>query len=405
MVDLSIVTSVPSDTSAAAAPMGGGALLQLLRRDGPHTRAELATRTGLARSTVALRIEALLSAGLLTGAGEASSTGGRPPVRFMLNPAARAVIGVDLGASHVTVAATDLRGQVRSSVSQALDIALGPTTVLDRVIELVARARTDADLNDVALAGIGIGLPGPVEHATGRPTSPPIMPGWDGYDVPGHLRRILDGPVLVDNDVNVMAIGEHAAAWSSEKHLLFVKVATGIGAGIIADGRINRGSQGSAGDLGHVQVPDGEPRRCRCGNTGCLEALAAGPALAERLRERGVDVRDASDVVDRVKNGDAAAIDVLRQGGREIGSVLATCVSLLNPSVIVIGGRMAAVGEHLLAGIREVAYRRTAPLAAQDLQIVASTTKERAGVLGAATMVIDSVLSADSVDRELAAFG
>ena len=385
--------------------VGGGSLLQMLRRDGPHTRAELAARTGLARSTVALRVDALLAVGLLTGAGEASSTGGRPPVRLMLNSAARAVVGVDLGATHVTVATTDLRGQIRSTVGEPLDISLGPTVVLDRVIELIQQARSEAGMLDVPLAGIGIGVPGPVEHATGRPTSPPIMPGWDGYDVPGHIRLTLDAPVLVDNDVNVMAIGEHAAAWPAERHLLFVKVATGIGAGMIAEGRINRGSQGTAGDLGHVQVPDGAPRRCRCGNTGCLEALAAGPALAERLRERGLSVLGPAEVVDRVRAGDLDAIDVLRQGGREIGSVLASCVSLLNPSVIVIGGRMAAVGEHLLAGVREVVYRRAAPLAAHNLQIVTSTTADRAGVLGAAAMVIDNVLSPESVDRELAGSG
>ena len=408
MVDLpTVTTEVPDSPTAtgSGAAVGGGALLQLLRRDGPHTRAELAGRTGLARSTIALRVEALMAVGLLTGAGEASSTGGRPPVRFMLNPAARAVVGVDLGATHATVATTDLRGQIRSSVSEPLDISLGPVAVLDRVIELIGRARAEADLLDVPLAGIGIGVPGPVEHATGKPTSPPIMPGWDGYDVPGHFRRTWDTTVLVDNDVNVMAIGEHAAAWSNEAHLLFVKVATGIGAGIISDGRINRGSQGTAGDLGHVQVPDGAPRRCRCGNTGCLEALAAGPALAQRLRERGLSVDGPTEVVERVRAGDLDAIEVVRQGGREIGSVLASCVSLLNPSIIVIGGRMAAVGEHLLAGVREVVYRRAAPLAAHNLQIVTSSTASRAGVLGAAAMVIDSVLSADSIDRELAVSG
>ena len=391
--------------NGGAAAVGGGALLQLLRHEGPATRAELAARTGLARSTVAVRIEALRSVGLLTGAGEASSTGGRPPVRFMLDPTARAVVGVDVGATHATVAVADLRGRVRDSVTEPLDIGLGPVRVLDRVVELIDGARRRAEMSAIPLAGIGIGLPGPVEHATGRPTSPPIMPGWDGYDVPGHLGGIVGAPVLVDNDVNVMAMGEHAAAWSTEKHLLFVKVATGIGSGIIADGRINRGSQGSAGDLGHVQVPDGEPRRCRCGNTGCLEALAAGPALVQRLRDRGRDIAGTTELLELVRGGDGDGIDIVRQGGREIGGVLATCVSLLNPSVIVIGGRMAAVGEHLLAGVREVVYRRTAPLATHNLQVVTSSTGERAGVLGAATMVIDTVLSADSVDRELAGAG
>lgn len=392
-------------TIAPEALLSGGSagtVLQLLRSDGPHTRAELSARTGLARSTVSSRIDQLESAGLLMPIGEAASTGGRPPVQFTLNPLARLVIAVDLGATHATVAVTDLRARVLAERTEHLDIALGPEFVLDRMVELIGELRTEVGAGDIALGGIGIGVPGPVEHDTGRPASPPIMPGWDGFDVPAHIRRTFDTTVLVDNDVNLMAIGEHVIGWPDLSHLLFIKVATGIGAGIISDGRINRGAQGTAGDLGHVQVPGGPQRQCRCGNTGCLEAIAAGPALAEMLREQGLTVPDPAAVVDLVRAGDVAAIGVLRDAGRQIGGVLASCVSLLNPSVVVIGGRMAAVGEYLLGGIREVVYRRTLPLAAHRLQIVTSKTGDRAGVLGAAAMVVDSVLSAGSIDRELA---
>jgi predicted NBD/HSP70 family sugar kinase len=394
------MTLAPPSTTGGS--IGLGALFQLLRDDGPHTRAELAARTGLARSTVKSRIDALLASDLLTAAGEAVSTGGRPPAQFSLNPLARIVIAVDLGATHVSVAATDLRGRILAQRSETVDIGLGPAPVLDRVAELAAALRSEAHLEATPLAGIGIGVPGPVEHATGRPTNPPIMPGWDGFDVPARMQRTFDAPVLVDNDVNVMAIGEYVSSWPGLQHLLFVKVATGIGAGIISDGRINRGAQGAAGDLGHVQVPAGGHRKCRCGNVGCLEAMAAGPAMVEKLQDAGLDVALPEDVVELVRSGDLTAIEVLRQAGRDIGGVLTGCVSLLNPSVIVIGGRMAAVGEYLLAGIREVVYRRALPLATHDLRIVTSRVGGRAGVVGAAAMVIDSVLSADSIDRELA---
>lgn len=248
---------------------------------------------------------------------------------------------------------------------------------------LKSAGRTRAEL-----AGVGIGLPGPVEHSTGRPVLPPIMPGWDNYDVPGHVMAALGGPVLVDNDVNIMALGEHATMYPHIEQMLFVKVATGIGAGIISGGRLHRGAQGTAGDLGHVAALHGGDTRCTCGNLGCLEAVASGPAIVRALRERGVELQDSSDLIRLAKAGDLAAATAIRDAGREIGHVLATCVSLLNPSVIVVGGRLAQSAESLLAGIREVVYGRSLPLATGDLQIVASRTAGHAGVIGAATMVV-----------------
>ena len=227
------------------------------------------------------------------------------------------------------------------------------------------------------------------------------MPGWDDADVPGHLHRLLGAPVLVDNDVNIMALGEHRARFPEVDHLLFVKVATGIGAGIISDGAIRRGAQGAAGDVGHIAVPGGAIALCRCGNTGCLEAVASGRAIAAALSEQGLEASSSADVVALVRAGNIAASQAVREAGRTIGGVLAACVSLLNPSVIVIGGNLADSGEHLLAGIREVVYRRSLPLATQHLRIMASRTKGRAGVLGASTRAIEHVLSAAAIDRLL----
>ena len=170
------------------------------------------------------------------------------------------------------------------------------------------------------VAGVGIGVPGPVEFATGRPRNPPIMPGWDGFDIPAFIGEYVDAPVLVDNDVNLMALGEFDEGWRDVRHLLFVKIATGIGAGIVADGRLNRGAQGSAGDLGHVRSLGDSQTECTCGNVGCLEAVAAGPAIAARLRERGLAADSTADVVDLVRAGNAAALQEVRQAGRDIGA-------------------------------------------------------------------------------------
>ncbi|MCK9795895.1 ROK family protein [Isoptericola sp. 4D.3] len=382
----------------APRPTGAGEMFQLLRDGQPRTRADLATATGQARSTIAARIDLLMSAGLIAPAGEATSTGGRPPATFAFNPRAKVVLAVDLGATHARIALTDLASQVLAETDAPLSIAEGPDTVLGWVVENGDKLLAAAERDEGELAGVGVGLPGPVEHSTGHPIMPPIMPAWDDVDVPGILRRHFDAPVLVDNDVNIMALGEHRAAWRTIDNLLFVKVATGIGSGIIADGALRRGAQGAAGDLGHVAVAGAEGAPCRCGNVGCLEAIASGQAVAERLAAEGLDAHRSADVVRLVRSGDLAASAAVRQAGRDIGTVLAACVSMLNPSVIVIGGILAEAGEHLIAGIREVVYRRSLPLATQHLRIVTSQTRGEAGVLGASAMAVDHVLSPASID-------
>ncbi|BDZ43013.1 hypothetical protein GCM10025865_23120 [Paraoerskovia sediminicola] len=227
------------------------------------------------------------------------------------------------------------------------------------------------------------------------------MPGWDDADVPALLRATFRTPVLVDNDVNIMALGEHRTAFPQERELLFVKVATGIGSGIVMDGLLRRGAQGAAGDIGHVAVPRATDVLCRCGNTGCLEAVAGGYAIAESLRATGVEVSTSNELVALVRSGNIAAGQAIRQAGRDVGSVLASCVSMLNPSMIVVGGILAEAGEHLIAGIREMVYQRSLPLATQHLRIVTSQAASRAGVLGASAMVVDQFLAPQTVDASI----
>ncbi|MBT0995356.1 ROK family protein [Cellulomonas sp. DKR-3] len=385
-------------TKFAPRPTGAGEMFQLLRDGQPRTRSDLATTTGQSRSTIAARVDLLLASGLVSPAGEATSTGGRPPATFAFNPAARVVLAVDLGATHARLAVTDLAGTVLAEHGEQIAIGSGPHAVLERVVEIGELLLDKAERPARDLVSVGVGLPGPVEHSTGRPINPPIMPGWDDADVPGILSSHLRVPVLVDNDVNLMALGEHTSQWRDVDHLLFVKVATGIGAGVISDGSLRRGAQGAAGDIGHVAVPGVVDLPCRCGNSGCLEAIASGPAIAAALTEAGVPATTSADVVALVRAGDIDAGRAVRDAGRHIGGVLAACVSLLNPSVIVIGGQVAEAGEHLIAGIREVVYRRSLPLATQHLRIVASRTGATAGVLGASAMASEHVLSAAAID-------
>lgn len=374
-------------------------VFHLLRDGRARTRSELARTAGVARSSVAAHIEALTRLGYVAPVGDAASTGGRPASLFALNPRARLVAGVDVGATHVIVELADLGGAPIATARTDLDVAEGPEVVLGWVVEAVRRLvdTEGRDLHDVV--ALGIGLPGPVEHATGRPISPPIMPGWHRFDVAGWLREQLGCPVLVDNDVNIMALGEQRTAWPEVDDFVLVKVATGIGAGLISGGLLQRGAQGTAGDLGHVRVP-GSTAPCRCGNEGCLEAVAAGPAIAAALRAQGLDVAGTGDVVALARRGSPEAARALRQAGRDLGEVLATLVNLVNPSVIVVGGRLADAGEDLLAGISEVVYRRSLPLATEHLRIAASTTQADAAVRGAVALAIEHAVSPAVLDAE-----
>jgi len=372
-------------------------IFQILRDGKPRTRSELATLTGLARSTVASRVDALLRVRLIAPVADAASTGGRPSRQFAFDGTRHAVLGVDIGATHVHLALKDLHGTTIADVYEEIAVAEGPDIILGWVIKNGKRL-LKPHRDRLTLRAVGVGLPGPVEHTTGRPVDPPIMPGWARFDVPGVLSDAFGVPTYVDNDVNVMALGEHNDYWPHVADLIFVKVATGVGAGVIIGGSIHRGVQGLAGDIGHIWVPEAEDLQCRCGSRGCLEAVAAGPAIAARLRAGGADIHDTADIVAAVRSGDVDAVREVREAGRIIGRVLTTCVSLINPAVIALGGPIANAGEHLLAGAREVIYTRATPLAAGNLQIVRSRGAQDAAVSGASAMAIQQVLAVESVE-------
>jgi predicted NBD/HSP70 family sugar kinase len=389
----------PNESARGTSPPGAGTVLGLIRSGEAVTRADLARVTGLARSTVAQRVDALIAHKFVLEAGGSASTGGRPPTVLAFNHDAGVVLVADLGATHSHLAVSDLAGSPLAEVVADKDIGLGPEKVLEWVNRefkslLKETGRTDADVR-----GIGIGVPGPVAFSTGQPVNPPIMPGWDGFSIPGWFASRFDAPVLVDNDVNIMALGEHFTTFPDTENLLMIKVGTGIGCGIVAGGHIHRGTQGAAGDIGHIRVSGHDEVICHCGNIGCLEAVAGGHALAEALTEAGTKAVNSRDVVDLVRGGNSSAVRMVREAGRSLGEVLAGCVNFFNPEVVVIGGDMAEVHEQLLAGVREVTFQRSLPLATRDLRTLPSELGDRAGIIGAAILVIEHVLAADVVDR------
>jgi glucokinase-like ROK family protein len=378
----------------------GSQLLRRLRDSGALSRAELAGHLEVPRARLLSELDSLLAAGVVCEAGPAASRGGRRSTLVELNPDLR-FAAVDLGARSIDVEITDGRLEPIVAHSESADIRTGPKVFLHRVSEILAKFQAEGAYQ--RLQAIGIGVPGPVSFRDGVPVSPPIMPGWDRYPVREALSREHGCPVVVDNDVNIMAIGEHYGGVARMvDNLLFLKIGTGIGCSVYLGGQVYRGTDGCAGDIGHIQVDDQGPL-CSCGNTGCLEAYFGGaalardalaaarggqsPALAERLAAAGALA--AHDVAAGAAEGDAMCIQLIRDGGQRVGTVLAGLVSFINPSMIVIGGGLARLGHLLLAEIRSVVYRRSLPLATSNLPIVMSELGPRAGVAGAAVLASD----------------
>ncbi|MDR1710403.1 MAG: ROK family protein [Propionibacteriaceae bacterium] len=228
------------------------------------------------------------------------------------------------------------------------------------------------------------------------------MPGWDDCDVVGLLGSQFGVPVQVDNDANLLALGERSMCYPDVDDLIYVKVATGVGAGIFSGGRLVRGADGSAGDFGHVYSPAADQVPCRCGNIGCLEAFAGGLAMAKRLSAHGHGVSDAPGVAELAKAGNLEAVRELREAGLAIGAVLATCVAILNPRVIAVGGEISAAHGALVNGVREAIYRRTTPLAGERLRIELARSGALGGAIGAAQLVLDTVFAKSAIDARFA---
>ncbi|MEU4409896.1 ROK family transcriptional regulator [Streptosporangium sp. NPDC023963] len=386
-----------------------GHLLELIRTGQARTRGELQRVTGLSRSTVGQRLDQLFDAGWLRAVPGGQSTGGRPSNLLEFDTGHAVVLAADLDVTHARAAVMDLAGGVLAEHTEALPIEDGPEVVLDRLGLWFAGLLTAAGTAPEAVCGVGLSLPGPVDSSSGRVVRPPIMPGWDGYPVPGRTQSSLalhagvDAavPVLVDNDANLMGLGEQRHAFADCSAFVLVKVSTGIGAGVVVDGKVFRGIDGGAGDLGHIRLHDRSEARCMCGSYGCLAAVASGRALAGQLAALGVPAQSGADVRAHLDAGSPDAGRLAREAGRRCGEVLVTVVTLLNPGVLMIAGDLAET--HFVTGVRELLYQRALPRATRNLQVVTSRLGDRAALAGATAMVVEHLYAPDQADARLTA--
>jgi glucokinase-like ROK family protein len=391
-------------------------ILDEVRSGTSRTRPELIASTGLSRAVVAQRSAELCASGLVEEAELGASTGGRAPRILRFRSESGYLLAAELGATSITVALTDLSAGIVDIHEEPSDISAGPHVILERVKalfdELLERHRDRPG----QLWGVGIGLPGPVEFSSGRAVAPPIMLGWDQFPVREAFASRYGAPVWVDNDVNVLALGEvRAGVGRGHDLVVFVKIGTGIGAGIVVNGHILRGAQGCAGDVGHIRVTDDPTAVCRCGKIGCLEELAGGRALGRRgeaaAREGASRILgevlaakgsiDAEDVAHASHQGDPVALELITDAGSLVGGVLASLVNFVNPSLIVIGGGVARAGDGLLATIRQTLYARSLPLATRDLLVQRSALDGTGGVIGVASMVADELFAPHTLNAWL----
>ena len=379
-----------------------GELLQLFRRGAVSTRSELQQATGLARSTVTYKIDALLASQYLVEDGSIGDGRGRPATRLRVNDRAATVLVADLGMTHGRLAVSTAGGEVLAETVIESSIDKGPETVLATVFDELEAMLAGSGRERSTLRGVGLGLPGPIDWQTGRVARSLSMPSWDHYPVRERVADHFAVTVAVDNDANLLGLGEQRRVYPNAHLILFVKVGTGVGSSLIIDGEVLRGSDSVEGDIGHAKIPGIEETCSSCGARGCLAATASGRAMVRDLRRLGLEPVTARDVVDLVRVGNPDAVRVVTAAGAALGDVLSTAVSLLNPDLVVIGGDIAQAHEHFLLGVRQALLSRCQPLATAQLRIAPSQLGAQAGIAGAATMVADAVFGSDAVDAVLA---
>lgn len=381
-----------------------GSILSLIATGAAASRAELLEASGLSRVTVTQRLNALLTSGIVRETERTLPSGGRPTRTLAINPLSGFVLVANIGETHIHLASMDLAPDVITQTTIPFSRAAPAAAVIEDMVAAFSALADEARTTHGMLLGISLSLPTPVDFKRGMVVGPSVLPGWDHYDIIGSLGGRFGVPVYVENDVNLMTVYEYRRHFPSVDDMLFVKVGTGIGSGMIAGGRIFRGAQGVAGDIGHIQLNAADAPLCRCGKFGCVEARAAGWAIARDLTARGFPAETARDVIDLIDRQTPEAIMLLRSAGRTIGEVISDAVSILNPSLIVIGGTLARGGEVLLSGVRELVYQRCLPLATRDLSIVLSTSYEDSAMLGAAYALLEDIFAPAKIDLLLQRF-
>lgn len=381
--------------------------LAMLRQHGDLSRTEIADATGYSRATITTVINELIEIGIVEEIGDGISNGGRRPRVLSFRADFGYLVGIDMGATSLDLVLADFKGSILTHDAIEIDVREGAVSILTIIRDSVLARLAERSIAPECVYAFGIGVPGPVDFNAGMLIAPPIMPGWDGYPIRAFIRETFPNAVaIIDNDVNVMALGElRAGAGRTHKNFLFVKVGTGIGAGIICNSVIHRGADGCAGDIGHICADKNGPA-CHCGNVGCLEAIAAGPPIAARALEAVRQNRSpilakyvqttggkltAIDVGRAAAEGDPIANEIIHDSGRIIGEVLASLVNFFNPSLILIGGGVSGIGHQFLAAIRRGILHRSLPLATRHLRIDISPMGANAGVAGALALAMEHV--------------
>lgn len=373
-------------------------IVNVIREERLISRADIAKRTRLSRSTVSTIVRELLKTEFICERGAGESRGGRRPILLDFNPKAGFVLGLDIGASHVLAVVADLEATLLVTLEEPFSIAVGPERGLPQVVRIAKAALEQARISPGRVLGVGAAVPGPVDYTAGMVVSPPLMPGWDRVPIRDWLQEALNLPVFLDNDANLGALGEYTyGAGKSMPNLAYIKVATGIGCGLIIQGRVYHGQRGYAGEIGHLTIDENGPP-CRCGSFGCLESMASAQAIVRRA-EAAIQASQKTslsqhqrpltlaDVAQAAREGDALSRQLFEEAGRHIGVALGGLINLFNPGRVIVGGGLAESGELLFAPLQRTVEARTMRGAAADVSIVPSQLGRKAVAIGGVALV------------------
>ena len=406
MAKINMAKSSPAKITLPNVPTDRAAAVLTALRATPTglSRTDLANALGIARATLTETLTELLALGLITEDEATTSTGGRPPQTYRLNPNAAYIGVLDVGGSRSRVGIANLAGELLEDAVLEINVESGPQQIMEWAVTelermLAQHATKTRTHKQPPRTAIVVGLPGPVDFTTGRVVSPPIMGSWQDFDVRAYISARIDAPVIIDNDVNLIALAEQRISHPDSRVLMVIKLGTGIGGGLVIDGQVLRGARGAAGDIGHTQSTRAHGALCRCGHTGCVEAVAGGWALVQELTDRGLAVNNVSDVAQLVRDGDPIATSHVRAAAKAVALAAAQAVSLLNPDTLVIAGEMLGAGDAVLAQVREGIYQYSLPLATHDLVLVPSTLGPLVGLQGGAELGIDYLLGTVTIPQ------
>jgi predicted NBD/HSP70 family sugar kinase len=387
------VESVDTGSLRSLRELNSRRVFDVLREKGTASRAEIARATGLSRSTVSSIVSELLKGSLVEEGAEGTGVahgeqGGRPPVLLSLKSSAGLALGVDFGHTHLRVAISDLSHEVLAETREELDVDQSAEEGLAGATKLVNQVLEDAGADRDRVLGVGMGLPGPINQAARTVGSTAILPGWVGVDAAKELSRRLELPVQVENDANLGALAEFV--WGSgqgHSELVYIKLSSGVGAGLLLGGRLYQGAGGTAGEIGHTVVQEGGAI-CRCGNRGCLETVASARAIAGMLSESRGEEISTTRLLELSANGDSAAARLIEEAGREIGIAVANLCNLINPDRVIVGGDLSGAGKLITEPILESIRRFAIRSAADQVTVVPGVLGERAELLGALALVL-----------------